>query len=269
MATSVPPVRQSRRAACRQSFVECASSAIAVLNVKAYAAHPARPTRGGTVAPPRGSRRSPPPVRRPARDRYRPDLVVIRPLRQSTASRRALSGSSDAGRRRKRPPDTQRRRNDRAGAWRSRARARLGRACASTEWTCLTAPARCPSRAAIPTPDSNLPEPATPKAALCQGRASASAGAANPCTARPRRGSSAAGSAGWGRRRARDTQHGQAVGSRSRLVARSWRLRRAPLINGSGCAAASIRGTGGAIPAWAPAMAGPLDRGRERSSRAR
>ena len=118
-------------------------------------------------------------------------------------------------------------------AQRRRPCARLRTACGITECTSAAAPARCPSRAAIPTPARtclSLPRRVRP----CKGAARRYA-VAHPCQARPRRGLPAAGSAGWGRRRARDKQHGQAAATGRRLAAP-----RPAFINGGGCAAAVI-----------------------------
>jgi len=68
-------------------------------------------------------------------------------------------------------------------------------------------------------------------------------GLAATLTRRNRRGFSAAGPAGWGRRPARDIQHGQ-----------PGELRPPSANSGSGCAAALLRGTDWAMPAWANAV---------------
>jgi hypothetical protein len=79
----------------------------------------------------------------------------------------------------------------------------------------------------------HLLEPAAPAARVKGARVRSRPWRANPRTARSRRGQTAAGSAGWGRRQARDTQQGQLGAARTALV------RRQPsLINGGGCAAA-------------------------------
>ena len=119
--------------------------------------------------------------------------------------------------------------------------------------------ARCPSRAALPTPACTCSachaEPARVKGAhvrrgLRQTLARRGPGAAD----RPqvRRGGDAAGLAIDSRGRRRHTGRRFAVSApRSSMVAaapQQW------LINGSGCAAASIGGTDWAIPAWAAAL---------------
>ena len=104
---------------------------------------------------------------------------------------------------------------------------------------------------------------ATPNPHL-QGRAGARPWWADPCQARSRRGLSAAGSAGWGRRRICDTQQGQAAAYGSPLrgaaVVSSIVAARPQqsFINGCGCAAASIGGTGWAMPAGATSPSRPI-----------
>ena len=94
---------------------------------------------------------------------------------------------------------------------------------------------------------ANLLEPATPNPrtsrALLRAPYGQTLARRGPGAARP-----AAGSAGWGRRRARDTQQGQAAATGRRLAAPTSAFingggcAAAVLINGSGCAAASIWG---------------------------
>ena len=72
-----------------------------------------------------------------------------------------------------------------------------------------------------------------------------------PVTEQHRRGLTAAGSAGWGRRRARDRQQGQAAADGSPL-----RCAPSAFMNGGGCAAARVSGDRWAMPAWAPAARG-------------
>ena len=94
-----------------------------------------------------------------------------------------------------------------------------------------TALARAPARTAIPTPARTcLSLPRRTRARHGRSHALASL-AGRPLTRRNRRGLTAAGSAGWGRRRARDRQQGQAAAFGSPLrgadsvVNQWWRLR--------------------------------------------
>ena len=105
----------------------------------------------------------------------------------------------------------------------------------TTEPMPAVALARCPSRAALPTPARTcLSLPRRTRARQGAPAPCRDPGAAwrQPLTRRNRRGLTAAGSAGWGRRRARDRQHGQAAAFVSPLrcaplrVHQRWRLRR-------------------------------------------